>query len=70
MARKRITVTQESPTGRGLKFHDNRTGADMTRAQFVKQIEAGKYPNYHVRKLSGVKTPASNPDDREYNYLR
>ena len=70
MARKRITVTQESPTGRGLKFHDNRTGADMTRAQFVKQIEAGKYPNYHVRKLSGVKTPASNPDDREYNKLR
>ena len=70
MARKRITVTQESPTGRGLKFHDNRTGADMTRAQFVKQIEAGKYPNYHVRKLSGVKTPASNPDNREYNNLR
>ena len=70
MARKRITVTQESSTGRGLKFHDNRTGADMTRAQFVKQIEAGKYPNYHVRKLSGVKTPASNPDDREYNNLR
>ena len=70
MARKRITVTQESPTGRGLKFHDNRTGADMTRAQFVKQIEACKYPNYHVRKLSGVKTPASNPDDREYNNLR
>ena len=70
MARKRITVTQESPTGRGLKFHDNRTGADMTRAQFVKQIEAGKYPNYHVRKLSGVKTPTSNPDNREYNKLR
>ena len=70
MPRMRLTVTQESPTGRGLKFHDNRTGADMTRAQFVKQIEAGKYPNYHVRKLSGVKTPASNPDDREYNNLR
>jgi hypothetical protein len=70
MARKRITVTQESPTGRNLKFHDNRTGADMTRAQFVKQIEAGKYPKYHVRKISGVKTPVSNPDDREYNNLR
>jgi hypothetical protein len=42
----------------------------MTRAQFVKQIEAGKYPKYHVRKISGVKTPVSNPDDREYNDLR
>ncbi len=64
MARKRITVTQESPTGRNLKFHDNRTGADMTRARFVKLIEAGKYPKYHVRKIGGGKTPVSNPDDR------
>lgn len=70
MARPRIKVTQESPTGRNLKFRDTRTGANMTRAQFVKQIEAGKYPKYHVRKIGGVKTPVSNPDDREDNNLR
>jgi hypothetical protein len=41
----------------------------MTRAEFVKKIEQGLYPNYHVRKIDGVKTPASNPDNSEANNL-
>ena len=41
----------------------------MTRAELVKQIEAGKYPDYHVRKVGGVKTPASNPDGKKSNNL-
>ena len=69
MASKRVTVTRESPTGRNQEFHDNGTGADMTRAQFVREIEAGKYPEYHVRRVHGVKTPISNPDDRDDNNL-
>lgn len=69
MARKRVTVTQESESGRNERFHDNRTGADMTRAQFVRQIEQGNYANYHVRKSNDVKTPVSNPDDSEGNNL-
>ena len=69
MANKRVTVTKESQSGRNQKFHDNRTGTDMTRAQFVKEIENGNYPNYHVRRVHGVKTPASNPDDSEDNNL-
>ena len=69
MARKRVTVTQESDTGRNLKFHDNYSGEDMTRAQFVKKIEQGDYPNYHVREINGVKTPASDPDDSTNNNL-
>lgn len=28
---KRITVTRESSTGRNERFHDNLTGANMTR---------------------------------------
>ena len=70
MAKPRITVTEESPTGRNLKFRDNRKRETMTRAQFVKAIEAGKYPKYHVRKIGGVKTPVTNPDDTEDNNLR
>ena len=62
MARKRITVTRESDTGRNHNFRDNHSGKNMTRAQFVKQIEQGNYSNYHVRKINGVKTPVSNPD--------
>lgn len=69
MARKRVTVTKESNTGRNQKFHDNYTGADMSRPDFVKQIENGNYSNYHVRNINGVKTPFSNPDGKSNNNL-
>ena len=65
----RIKVTQESDSGRNERFRDTRTGNEMTRAQFVKQIENDQYPNYHVRKINGVKTPVSNPDDTTNNNL-
>lgn len=69
MARKTVTVTRESATGRNTHFEDRRTGANMTRSQFVKQIECGNYPEYHVRVVNRVKTPASNPDSRRNNNL-
>ncbi len=69
MANKRIIVTGESDSGRNTNFHDNRTGEDMTRAQFVKKIEQGTYDSYHVRNVNGIKTPVSNPDGREGNNL-
>ena len=69
MGRKRVSVIKESSSGRNQAFRDNRTGADMTRAQFVGRIEQGDYPKYHVRKVHGVKTPVSNPDGSENNNL-
>jgi len=66
---KRITVTEESDTGRNEKFHDNHTGEDMTREQFVDKIEQGDYPNYHVRIINDIKTPVSDPDDSTNNNL-
>ncbi|MCK4742893.1 MAG: hypothetical protein KAT25_03660 [Sulfuriflexus sp.] len=70
MARKkRVTVTSESDTGRNQQFHDNKTGEDMTRAKFVKEIENENYADYHVRKVNGVKTPVSNPDSSSDNNL-
>ena len=66
---KRITVTRESDTGRNERFHDNQTKRDMTRTEFVRQIESGNYPHYHIRKINGVKTPVSNPDSSENNNL-
>lgn len=69
MGRKRVTVTQESSSGRNQKFHDNYTGNDMTRAGFVREIEQGNYDNYHVRRVNGVKTPVSNPDGTRNNNL-
>lgn len=66
---KRISVTHETSTGRNTNFHDNRTGADMTRAQFVRQINNGNYSDYHVRNINGVATPVSNPDRSSRNNL-
>jgi hypothetical protein len=69
MSRKRITVTKENSSGRNQNFHDNYTGVDMSRAQFVNKIESGDYKNYHVRETHGVKTPVSNPDASKNNNL-
>ncbi|MEA3000846.1 MAG: hypothetical protein QOK17_2679 [Sphingomonadales bacterium] len=66
---KRVTVTEESDSGRNQRFHDNFSGADMTRAQFVREIERGNYDHYHVREINGVKTPVSNPDNSTNNNL-
>jgi hypothetical protein len=65
----RIIVIKESDSGRNEKFHDNRTDKNMSRAQLVQKIEEGQYPNYHIRKIDGVKTPVSNPDKSEGNNL-
>lgn len=65
----RVKVTQESDSGRNQRFRDNYTGQEMTRARFVKQIENGQYPNYHVRKINKIKTPVSNPDETTNNNL-
>ena len=66
---KRVSVTRESTTGRNERFHDNFTGQDMTRNQFVRAIQQGNYQNYHVRNINGVATPVSNPDKTRNNNL-
>ncbi|MDP8209870.1 MAG: hypothetical protein RAO94_01965 [Candidatus Stygibacter australis] len=69
MKKPRITVTQESETGRNQRFHDNFNGRDMTRSEFVKAIENGRYPDYHIRIINDIKTPVSDPDNTEKNNL-
>jgi hypothetical protein len=69
MGRKRITVIDESNSGRNIRFHDNYSNRNMSRAEFVSRIKAGQYENYHVRKINGVETRVSNPDKSENNNL-
>ena len=69
MARKRVSVTRESDTGRNLGFRDNYNGISMSRQQFVNLIKAGNYPNYHIRVINGIETPVSNPDHSKNNNL-
>ena len=66
---KSVVVTSEDDFGRYQKFHDNKSVKNMTRVEFVKQIEQGKFDDYHVRKVNGLKTPVSNPDRSEGNNL-
>ena len=69
MGRKRVSVTKESNTGRNERFHDNYKGTEMTRSQFVREINRGNYENYHVRNVNGIQTPVSNPDSTRNNNL-
>lgn len=66
---KTVIVTNESDSGRNRHFHDNKSGRDMSRTEFVKEIKQGNFPDYHVRKVNGLQTPVSNPDRRESNNL-
>lgn len=68
---KRLSVKNESPTGLNTKIHDNYLGIDMTLRQAVNKVEAGIYPNYHVRTnhKTGQKFIASNPDKSKKNNL-
>ena len=67
--KKKVIVTQESDTGRNMRFRDTKTGEEMTRNQFVREIKAGNYDDYYVRKINGVPTPCGKPDGKENNNL-
>jgi len=70
MAKKKgVSVVNESDSGRNERFVDDSTGNEMTRRQFVTEINRGNYPDYHVRDVNGVPTPASNPDGSDGNNL-
>ncbi len=69
MNKPRVSVNRESETGRNLTFHDNKTGRNMNRGQFVKSIERGNYPDYYVRNINGLDTPCSKPDKSKNNNL-
>jgi len=66
---KTVRVTNESNSGRNLNFYDTKSHKNMNRPEFVKQIEQGKFPDYYVRKMNGLKTPISKPDHSESNNL-
>jgi hypothetical protein len=66
---KKVSVIHENSSGRNQRFRDNYTKTEITRQEFVRQIEKGNYDNYHIRKINDVKTPVSNPDNSENNNL-
>lgn len=50
MAKPRLTVVQESKTGKNEKFKDNTTGKVITSSQAIKLVKQGEYKDYAVSK--------------------
>lgn len=69
MEKPRVSVNRTDENGRNLTFHDNVTGRNMNREQFVTSINKGNYNDYHVRNINGIPTPCSNPDNSQNNNL-
>lgn len=69
MSKPRVSVNRQDENGRNLTFHDNQTGRNMNREQFVTSINNGNYSDYHVRNINGIPTPCSNPDESKNNNL-
>lgn len=67
--KKEVVAVEESKTGRNTRFYDTAQKKEMSRDTFVKEIEAGNYPGYHIRDINGIKTPCSNPDNQTNNNL-
>ena len=67
--KKIVTVIQENSAGRNTMFRDNVTGKSMSRAKFVQRIKDGLYDDYYVRKINGILTPCSKPDNNKANNL-
>lgn len=64
---KKIQKLRENNTGRNTHF---KVGSQtLTRAQLAQQIKNGHHPDYHVRKINGLNTPVSNPDNKKSNNL-
>ena len=64
-----MRVIKKNPTGRNLQFQNKNTGRKMSRAEFVRAIKSGQYPDYHTRNINSFETPVSNPDGTEGNNL-
>jgi len=66
---KPVIVLQEGEKGRNEIFFDLDKKAMLTANEFISLIEAGKYPGYSIKIISGVATPVSKPDSRGTNNL-
>jgi len=66
---KTVIVIKEDDNGRNVEFRDTKTGKEMSRAEFVREIKQGNFDDYHIRRINGIDTPVSDPDSRESNNL-
>ena len=61
---KSVIAASEDRKGRNHAFTDVQSGKSFSREEFVQLIEAGRFPEYHIRVINGIKTPVSNPNHK------
>ena len=69
---KMVKVIEETDTGRNKVFQDTRNNHIMSDKEFISRIknENSVYNNYYyVRKINGVETAVSKPDNSKKNNL-
>ncbi len=64
-----VVVLQESESGSNQWFFDLTNSKTMSREEFVREIEAGHYPSYGIRRLKGTEYPVSKRDKSAKNNL-
>lgn len=65
---KNVIVTEQTDSGLNQAFKAPGR-PEMSRPEFVKQIEKGNFPDYHVLHKDHMKIPRSNPDGKKGNNL-
>jgi len=68
-ASKPIVAIKEDKNGRNELFFDIIKQQGFTLAEFLDQINAGAYPGYTVKEVSGKPTPVSKRDKRRTNNI-
>lgn len=64
-----VMVIKKSANGTNEYFYDVATSKVLTRAEFVAEIIAGRYPGYAVKHVKGVEYPFSKRDKDPLNNL-
>ena len=69
---KNVRTLKETSTGRNILFENILNHEKMTRIEFVKRIKnpiSTYNKDYYVRKINGLDTPVSKPDNSKKNNL-
>lgn len=66
---KCLKVTEETDSGRNMRFLNMLTGQDFSLSEIVGAIKSGQYPEYEVCIIDGIETPRSKADASVANNL-
>lgn len=67
-----VKSIKENKTGRNILFQNQGNNEIMTRNEFVSRIknpDSSYHKGYVVKKINGIETPVSKPDNSKKNNL-